>query len=395
MIFLILFLNTFAFEIFKENKMKKIIVFLAVALALVSCSNVGKDEFVLNGTIKGIPDGKVVVLERFDDSLGAIPVDTAKVKDGKFTFKGKTLEPELRSIRVETVQNSSYIIIENGEIDLEIVKDSTFQNKISGTYNNDQLYDFNKKGIESDKKKKEFGKKFQAKFLVAQNEKDTATMKKIQTDYEALEKSMKAETEEYVKSHPKAIIAALLIKSLFGEFEPNITKIQTLYDGLDKSIQDTKVGKSIVKNLKEFKTVKPGRRAPEFSAPNVDGKSVSLKESLGKITIIDFWASWCEPCRKENPNMVKLYAEFHDKGLNIIGVSLDDDATKWKAAIASDNLTWTQVSNLKKWKDPIAASYNVEAIPSTFVLNQFGVVVAKNISGEALKAKIAELLAVK
>jgi peroxiredoxin len=392
---LIFILNTFATKIFKEKKMKKIIVFLALAVTIVSCSNVGKDEFIVNGSIKGIPDGKVVVLERFDDSLGAITVDTAKVKDGKFTFNGKTLEPELHSIRVETVQNSSYLIIENGEIDLDIVKDSTFQNKISGTYNNDQLFEFNKKGIESEKKKKEFGKKYQAKFLLAQNQKDTATMKKIQTDYEALEKSMKAETEEYVKSHPKAIIAALLIKSLFGEFEPDVTKIQTLFNGLDKSIQDTKVGKSILKNLKEFKIVKPGRRAPEFSAPNVDGKSVSLKESLGKVTIVDFWASWCGPCRKENPNMVKLYAEFHDKGLNIIGVSLDDDATKWKEAIAADNLTWTQVSNLKKWKDPIAAEYGVDAIPSTFVLNQFGVVVAKNISGEALKAKIAELLAAK
>ena len=375
--------------------MKKIVVFLLLATTLISCSNVGKDEFLLNGTIQGIPDGKVVVLERFDDSLGAVAVDTAKIKAGKFTFKGKTLEPEMFSIRVETVQSNSYIIIENGEINLEIVKDSTFKNKFSGTYNNDQLYEFNQKGIENEKKKKEFGKNFQAKFLLAQNQKDTVTMKKIQTDYENLEKGIKTGIEDYIKSHPKALISALLIKSLFGEFEPNITKIETLYKGLDKTIQDTKTGKSIVKNLKQFKVVKEGRRAPEFSAPNPEGKTVSLKESLGKITIVDFWASWCGPCRKESPNMVKLYAEFHDKGLNIIGVSLDDDAVKWKEAIASDKLSWVQVSNLKKWKDPIAAEYGVQAIPSTFVLNQFGVVVAKDLSGEALKAKVAELLAVK
>ena len=375
--------------------MKKIVVFLLLATILISCSNVGKDEFLLNGTIQGIPDGKVVVLERFDDSLGAVAVDTAKIKAGKFTFKGKTLEPEMFSIRVETVQSNSYIIIENGEINLEIVKDSTFKNKFSGTYNNDQLYEFNQKGIENEKKKKEFGKNFQAKFLLAQNQKDTATMKKIQTDYENLEKGIKTGIEDYIKSHPKALISGLLIKSLFGEFEPNITKIETLYKGLDKTIQDTKTGKSIVKNLKQFKVVKEGRRAPEFSAPNPEGKTVSLKESLGKVTIVDFWASWCGPCRKESPNMVKLYAEYHDKGLNIIGVSLDDDATKWKEAIASDKLSWIQVSNLKKWKDPIAAEYGVQAIPSTFVLNQYGVVVAKDLSGEALKAKVAELLAVK
>ena len=375
--------------------MKKIIVFLVFAATLIACSNVGKDEFILNGTIDGVPDGKIITLEKYDDSLGAVTVDTAKIKAGKFSFKGKVSEPELHSLRVENVQNSSYVIIENGEIELEIVKDSTFKNKISGTYNNEQLYEFNLKGIAFEKKKKDFGKKFQSKFMVAKNQKDTATMKKIQSDYEKLEKEMKSENEAYLKSHPKALISALLIKSLFGEFEPNITKIETFYKGLDKSIQDTKAGKSILKNLNDFKTVKEGRKAPEFSAPNPEGKPISLNESLGKITIIDFWASWCEPCRKESPNMVKLYSEFHDKGLNIIGVSLDKDAAKWKEAIAKDNLTWIHVSNLKEWKDPIAIQYGIKSIPSTYVLNQYGVVVAKNLTGDALKAKITELLGIK
>jgi thiol-disulfide isomerase/thioredoxin len=120
---------------------------------------------------------------------------------------------------------------------------------------------------------------------------------------------------------------------------------------------------------------------------------VSLKESLGKITIVDFWASWCGPCRQENPNVVALYNDFHSKGLNIIGVSLDKDAAKWKEAIAKDKLTWTQVSNLKFWDDPIAAQYKVEAIPATFVLDASGKIIAKDLRGEELRTKIAELLA--
>lgn len=118
-----------------------------------------------------------------------------------------------------------------------------------------------------------------------------------------------------------------------------------------------------------------------------------MKESLGKITIVDFWASWCAPCRQENPNVVALYKEFHSKGLNIIGVSLDKDAAKWKEAIAKDKLTWTQVSNLKFWDDPIAAQYNVEAIPATFILDASGKVIAKDLRGQELKSKIAALLA--
>jgi peroxiredoxin len=132
--------------------------------------------------------------------------------------------------------------------------------------------------------------------------------------------------------------------------------------------------------------------APEFSAPNVDGKMVSLKESLGKITIVDFWASWCKPCRAENPNVVALYNEFHAKGLNIIGVSLDRDAAAWKEAITADGLTWTEVSNLKFWQNPIAQKYNVKSIPATFLLDANGKIIAKDLSGEALKSKVASLL---
>jgi thiol-disulfide isomerase/thioredoxin len=117
-----------------------------------------------------------------------------------------------------------------------------------------------------------------------------------------------------------------------------------------------------------------------------------LKESLGKVTIVDFWASWCGPCRQENPNVVALYKELHTKGLNIIGVSLDKDAKAWKDAIAKDNLTWNQVSNLKFWDEPIAGQYKVESIPATFILDASGKVVAKNLRGEALREKVLELL---
>ncbi|MCL9807013.1 TlpA family protein disulfide reductase [Flavobacterium amniphilum] len=119
---------------------------------------------------------------------------------------------------------------------------------------------------------------------------------------------------------------------------------------------------------------------------------MSLKQSLGKVTIIDFWASWCGPCRKENPHVVALYNEFHPKGLNIIGVSLDKDAANWKKAIAKDKLNWNQISNLMEWKEPIATQYGVESIPATFVLDSKGKIVAMNIYGVELKAKVQELL---
>jgi thiol-disulfide isomerase/thioredoxin len=122
---------------------------------------------------------------------------------------------------------------------------------------------------------------------------------------------------------------------------------------------------------------------------------VSLKESLGKATLIDFWASWCHPCRQENPNVVALYKAFHSKGLNIISVSLDEDAVSWKEAIVKDKLTWTQVSNLKEMKDPIALQYGITQIPTTFLLDAKGKIVAIDLRGVDLNTKIKELLSIK
>ena len=113
---------------------------------------------------------------------------------------------------------------------------------------------------------------------------------------------------------------------------------------------------------------------------------------MGKVTLIDFWASWCAPCREQNPDLVALYSELHSKGLNIIGVSLDDDASKWSEAIIKDKLTWTQVSNLKQLKDPIALQYNITQIPTTYLLDKNGKIVAIDLHGKDLKAKILELL---
>ena len=173
-------------------------------------------------------------------------------------------------------------------------------------------------------------------------------------------------------------------------------EVKGYFEKLDKSVVDSKSGKNIKKMLDTMTAVNIGSVAPAFSAPSPEGKMISLKESMGKVTLIDFWASWCGPCRQENPNVVAMYNELHDKGLNIIGVSLDKegDAEAWKAAIAKDGLTWNHISNLKHWKEPIAEQYNVKSIPATFLLDASGKIVAKDLRGEELKAKVKELLGV-
>lgn len=374
--------------------MKKIVLLTILSAIFIGCGDVKEGEFIIDGQVKGVDNGKLIVLHKQDDSLGMIPVDTTRIKDGKFTFKGKTKEPLMHQIQIEGVNiETFYVITETGEIEITIDKDSVQKTKVSGTYNNDEMQSFTDKRNEFQSKIKEFEYKNQSKLAVAQNTNDEKTIKQLQADYAVLQKNMKDFVMKYIEEHPKSYISSLLIYSMFGDFEPDVAKIQKYYDGLDQSLKDHSEGKKILKKLKDAKKVDVGKRAPDFSAKSPEGKIISLKESLGKVTIIDFWASWCKPCRMENPNVVALYNEFHSKGLNIVGVSLDKDLDKWKQAIAKDGITWTQVSNLKEWSEPIALLYNVNSIPKTFVVNKYGIVVAKDLTGKELKDKVTELLA--
>jgi peroxiredoxin len=379
--------------------MKKLLVLIIALSVLISCNKAGENEFVVTGTIKGIADGKSVILEVQDETGQLKPIDTVKVEKGKFTFKGNAKEPDMHLISIETVQGKIPFILENGDIEMIINKDSINITKVTGTYNNEELNSYKDKGAAIQKKMMKFQKDNTAIMQEAQQKQDTVAMNKLRKEYSKFQEEFATQSENYVNTHPKAFISALIIEGMFNQMTPDIAKITKYYNGLDKSVKDTKHGKKIKKNLdalsKPVATVAPieiGTIAPDFSAPNPDGKVVSLRESKGKVTIIDFWASWCKPCRQENPNMVALYKEFHPKGLNIISISLDEKAEEWKKAIAADKLTWTNISNLKDFEDPIAVQYAIKLIPSTVIIDASGKVIAKDLRGAELKAKIASLL---
>jgi peroxiredoxin len=376
--------------------MKKTILLSFITLLLFSCN-----KYEINGSVTGINDGTKVILYTQNEMGGPQPIDTSEVKDGKFEFNGKSELPEIAQVSFDK-QNIGYLpffILEKGTIEVTIDTKKLENTKIEGTPNNDLYNQYNQANKDIFEKAKKINEENAAILSKAPtNDEEKAKGQAVVDQFMKLQEEMNTRSLKFIKANPNTFVSVLLTENLYFKGKMTDDEAKKVIDGLDANLQKTRNAKSISDMIKMNASKKKkttDKSAPDFKAKTPEGKTVSLKESLGKVTIIDFWASWCGPCRKENPNVVALYAELHTKGLNIIGVSLDEDASKWKEAIAKDQLTWTQVSNLKGWKDPIATLYNVEQIPTTFILDEKGVIVAKDLRGEELKAKVKELLGVK
>lgn len=372
--------------------MKKLLLVLSVAAVFTSCK---KDNgYTITGEAKGIDNDKMVIISTQSD-LGPISKDTVKIKDGKFVFKGNSEKPEFCFLRIEDVGDIVPFILENGDIKVDFVKDSIRNSRVTGTVTNDQFQQYNDQAKPIYKKLQAFQIANNRKMAEAQQSNDTVTVNSLRKQYMAYQDTLNKQSEDFIQKHPDSFLSVMLLENFMTYQSLPVDKIESYYKSLTPEAKDNKHGNAIKEFLAKQSAVQVGKIAPDFSAPNPEGKTVSLKESLGKVTIIDFWASWCGPCRAENPNVVALYNELHAKGLNIIGVSLDQDAAKWKEAIAKDKLTWTHISNLKFWQDPIAEKYNVKSIPQTFILDASGKIVAKDLRGDELKAKVLELLGTK
>lgn len=381
---------------FNKTKMRKITLLITTALVVLSCNNLKDNEFLITGTAEGVENGKKVFIETQTET-GFIAKDTAVIENGKFELKGITEEIDLGFVRIEDENINLPLILEEGKITVSIKTDTIQNSSIGGTDNNEKFQSFNDESKVIARKKGKFEKANIDRITAAKKANDTATVNQIMKEYSVFQEDLNKVSMNFIKKNPDAYLSVLLLENFLMRQNLPMDEIKGYFNKIDKSLLKTKSAKNIKKIMDEMAgpsatKIEVGSKAPDFAANNPEGKSISLKESLGKVTIIDFWASWCSPCRAENPNVVALYKELHAKGLNIIGVSLDKDGAKWKEAIAKDGLIWPQISNLKYWDEPIAKQYNVESIPATFILDASGTIVAKDLRGAELKAKVTELL---
>lgn len=371
--------------------MKKIFT-LACTVAVLAACNKSADSYTINGNVQGFEDGTKVYINKQDEN-GFTKIDSTEIKGGTFELKGTAAEPDLNFIELGSTQEFILpFVLENGDIKLTYDKAKPEDSKVVGSKNNDYLAAYNTEAFKIQKELRDFQEKNNEKMMQAQQAQDGATVESLMGEYEKIAEKAKNQNVEFIKTKKDAFISLILLEQLSASQAITKDEFKTYFEGLDADLKATTKGKKLAEKLTLAAKVAIGQMAPNFSAPDVDGKMTSLKENLGKVTIIDFWASWCGPCRQENPNVVALYNKFKDQGLSIIGVSLDKEGEAWKKAIADDKLTWHHVSNLKHWQDPIAKEYQVESIPATFILDASGKIVAKDLKGAELEAKIAELL---
>ncbi|MEO0902325.1 MAG: TlpA disulfide reductase family protein [Bacteroidota bacterium] len=355
---------------------------------LASCSS-KPEGFVINAKVSGDLENGTKVFLKTTDSLNQLQdIDTTTVENGIFSFTGAQENPKLHYIFLEANRGNIPLFLENGNIDIKFQKDSLNYAKLKGTPQNELFMKF----LDESRKMAERARSMQRDLNEAARAQDSATVTALREEYVELQDDVKSFNVDFAKENPDAIISALILGNLLlSKALPN-DEIQQIYDSLSPEIKASEPGENLKEQLDKLKNTDVGSVAPEFSAPTPDGNVLALSDIKGKVTLVDFWAAWCRPCRAENPNIVSVYKKYHEKGLNIVGVSLDARAEDWNKAIEADGLEWNHISNLKRFQDPIAQLYNINAIPAAFLLDENGVIIAKNLRGPALEQKVAELL---
>ena len=370
--------------------MKKFsLILFGLLILLNACQGVEKNTFKLNGTTN-LPEGKQIFRIQANTNNQPTTIDTATVANGQFSFKGSVEQIDVNFLFVEGEQINTPFIVEEGIIEVNLLQERLTEMNLAGTSSNNDLQTYREET-------KTFADNLNAiasEIQAANSLGDNILVQDLQQQYTDMQADLIDYEKDFIKTNVDSYISALILERFLNQKTLPRNEVKEIFSTYSDRIRSSKSGINVSNFVNA--PVNPtaiGEIAPLFDGPTPTGDRIALESFRGKVVIIDFWASWCRPCRIENPNLVRLYKRMHDKGLEIVGVSLDRNKASWDRAIADDGLTWNHVSNLQYWADPIAQLYSVRAIPAAFVLDREGRIVAKNLRGAQLDAKIEALLA--
>ncbi|GGH71004.1 peroxiredoxin [Filimonas zeae] len=398
--------------------MKKIATFLAVLL--LPCLTIAqikeKGAFVLNVQIQQAnPNVKLYLAYQFD---GKRILDSADNKNGTYTFAGTverplhaTLVSDHNQLGIQQLMKSSAkgasidamkIYLHPDTINLKtekLVQNGVFPG--SGMNNDNESLKGLLKAI--DDERKAISQQLRSRgFIISTNdntsrlpisEADSIQIRALVTRLDSLGAATRPVYKKFITDNPNSYIALQSLIMYAGSF-PDVFVIEPMFNRLSAEVRNTSAGREFARFLTDRENILPGTKAPGFTQSDTEGKPVSLSSFNGKYVLIDFWASWCAPCRAANPELVRLYNDFKDRNFTILGVSLDEQAGKklWLKAIKDDQLTWTQVSDLKHWDNSVVKLYSVRAIPQSFLIDPDGIIVARGLNLAELREKLQEIL---
>lgn len=314
-------------------------------------------------------------------------IDSLIVSDKKeFAFEGKLKEAGFFSLQSKNIELYSFFALDNEPITIYLAKNELLYVK---SYSGSSLNGFLQKidGLNA---------RFQTltdslnKLYILYSNTNPSAGSALMTDYQNESKKFNFKIKDLIKSNPKNIVSVYATE--FLDKEKEISFLDSLAADFKSQNSTSDYILSFITNTEKMSSNAVGSKARDFSLNTPDGNKISLSDYKGKYTLIDFWASWCGPCRKENPALVKVFQKYKNKNFDILGVSLDDDLVKWKNAITADKLDWKHVSDLKGWDNEVAVMYGVESIPQSFLIDTEGKIIAKSIRSEELDTILEKLL---
>jgi peroxiredoxin len=342
----------------------------------------GNHAFVVKGTIKGA-DSKTITLLNVDNNK---KTDAFIIRNDHFELKGSA---NGLSVFALSLQDAAYPLLIVGDDNDTLEINTTLQDfpkaKVKGNAQSIAMQQYQREFYPLMQQAQEINR--QAATI---HEGDSAAITSLQQQADTFNQQMRNTGIAFIQYHPRAIASIFVLMNEMHNMAPR--ELQSLLNAFPDTIKNTRYWKMATLQINMMAATAIGADAPAFTMNDVHGNPVSLSSFHGKYVLVDFWASWCGPCRAENPNVVKAYEKYKDKNFTVLGVSLDKSRSSWINAIQQDGLQWTQVSDLGGWGNAAAQLYHVYSIPANFLLDPSGKIIAKNLRGRALEQKLNEVL---